>query len=151
MDRLLYFRFAADALPPIRALPNSIGYDVHAYLKTESGRSTHKSIGAQMTCAVRTGICVIPPPNHCILVCSRSGLAAKGVFVANAPGVIDPDYTGELIVLLCNTGWDLYHVRHEDRIAQLLLLPRPATPEVAEATHLPGTDRGGRGFGSTGR
>ena len=151
MDLLQFYRLKADALPPKRQLPNSIGYDIHAYLKTESGRTSHKSIAPQSTCSISTGLVLLAPPGHCLLVCSRSGLAKSSVFVANAPGVVDPDYVGELQILLCNTGWEPYHVRHEDRIAQLLILPRPATPEIAETEQLPNSDRGSRGFGSTGR
>lgn len=147
---LSIFRIQRDAMLPVRSLPQAIGYDVHAYLKTESNRPSSRLIPVQGVVAIPTRTVVLPPSGYCLLVCSRSGMASRGVSVANAPGVIDPDYTGELIILLQNIGWEPFHVKHEDRIAQLLIIPCPATPSVEEIQSLPTTDRGGRGFGSTG-
>lgn len=144
------FRQRADARLPQRALEESIGYDVYAYLRTESGRESSRLIPPQGTISLPTGIVVRPPPGYCVLVCSRSGLATRSIFVANAPGVIDPDYVGELRILLFNGGWEPHWVKHEDRVAQLLLFPIPDLPPVREIDKLPTTLRGERGFGSTG-
>lgn len=85
------------------------------------------------------------PQGHVGLICPRSGLAAKhGVFVVNAPGVIDAGYDGELIVLLSKVGDESFPVRKGDRIAQLVVVPLSAyTPGVTSS-------RGDAGFGSTG-
>lgn len=147
---LQVFKIHPDAQLPFRALPESIGYDISAYLKTQEDRPSTKMLAAQSTTTLSCGLVVLAPPGYCLLVCSRSGLAMRGVFVANAPGIIDPDYVGELKVLLCNTSWEPIHVRHEDRIAQLLVIPRPLTPSVEEIGLLPETNRGAKGFGSTG-
>jgi len=141
-----------EAVLPKRALENSVGYDIAAHLLTESGRPSSKIIPAQATAMIPTGLVLIPPEGGFLLVCSRSGLAARGVFVANAPGVVDPDYTGEVKVLLVNTSFESHHVCHGDRIAQLLILPLPFLREVEEIalSDLPKTPRGPAGFGSTG-
>lgn len=130
---------------------NSVGYDLFACIKTESGRDSTRIIPAQHTVAIGCGVSLVPPRGCFLLVCSRSGLASHGVFVANAPGVIDPDYTGEVMVLLFNGGWQPYYVKHGDRIAQILVMLCPLTPTINPITELPQTDRGNHGFGSTGR
>lgn len=147
---LTFLRLQEDARPPVRALPESAAFDVHAYLKTESGRPSKRIVSVRSTVMIPTGIAVRPPNKHVVLVCSRSGYATKSLFVANSPGVVDPDYTGEIKVLLYNGGFEPYYVEHEDRIAQLLILPFPMLA-LHETDKFPETVRGAAGFGSTGR
>ena len=100
--------------------------------------------------AVPTGIAVAVPEGWELQVRPRSGLAAKsGLTVLNAPGTVDADYRGELIVLLVNHGSAAFVVERGMRIAQLLLAPVPIV-EVVEVDALPPTERGRGGFGSTG-
>lgn len=104
--------------------------------------------------AVPTGLTVALPHGHEGQVRPRSGLAMKhGITVLNAPGTIDEDYRGELKVLLVNLGSESFTIRTGDRIAQLVVAPvtRTALVEVASVADLGETDRGGGGFGSTGR
>jgi dUTP pyrophosphatase len=85
------------------------------------------------------------------LVFGRSGLGSKfGVVPANAVGVVDADYRGEIIATLANHGDGDFVIRHGDRIAQLLLVPI-FTPTLIECGELDETARGAGGFGSTGR
>jgi dUTP pyrophosphatase len=80
----------------------------------------------------------------------RSGLAAKhGISIVNTPGTIDPDYRGEVKVILVNHGPAPFSVTRGMRIAQMLVIPVPrvAWRVVAE---LPPTPRGSGGFGHTG-
>ena len=141
-------------LHPAAKLPQSmtggsIGMDVYAFLLSESGRSNKTLLPPRNTVNVPTGLQIEVPPNHFVAVCSRSGLAKDSIFVTNSPGIIDPDYRGELRVLLYNGGYESYYVQHEQRIAQLVLLP--AIPARAvEAIKLSTTERGEAGFGSTG-
>ena len=80
----------------------------------------------------------------------RSGLAAKhGVTIVNAPGTIDSDYRGELVVLLVNLGREPHVIRPGDRIAQLVVAP-VVQASVEEAENLSDTTRGSGGFGHTG-
>ena len=100
---------------------------------------------------VKTGINISIPLGYAGFVCSRSGLALKqNVFVLNAPGIIDSDYTGEVGVILHNASDDRFTVKPGDRIAQLLIVKCEhfMFNEVAE---LKQTDRGDGGFGSTGQ
>jgi dUTP pyrophosphatase len=90
-----------------------------------------------------------PAPGHVILVCSRSGFAVRGIFVANAPGIVDPDYTGEIQVILFNGSTEPHYVKHGDRIAQVLVVPFLAN-DIVEVDAFDTTARGDKGFGSTG-
>ena len=100
---------------------------------------------------VATGIAVAIPPDLCGLVLPRSGLAAKhGIGVVNGPGLIDPNYRGEVHVVLINHGTETFTAAAGDRIAQLLLVPF-ASPAVEVVDELPDTERGTGGFGSSGR
>lgn len=97
---------------------------------------------------VRTGLTLRLPENTCGLVLSRSGIALHhGVIVMNAPGLIDSDYTGEIKVILCNTGRGIFYINPGDRIAQLLIIDHKRLPGVAVSTAV----RHDGGFGSTGR
>ena len=100
--------------------------------------------------AVPTGLAMAVPAGHEVQVRPRSGLALRhGVTVANAPGTIDSDYRGELMVLLVNLGDADFTVSRGMRIAQLLLAPvTRAVPRLVES--LDDTVRGSGGFGSTG-
>lgn len=98
-----------------------------------------------------TGIAIALPEGHCALVLPRSGLALKhGVTVANAPGLIDAGYRGEIKCILLNTDPDHdYEVHRGDRVAQLVV-QRFETVVWNEVDTLDGYDRGG-GFGHSGR
>jgi dUTP pyrophosphatase len=106
---------------------------------------------------VPTGLYVALPKDSTLLVCSRSGLAARGIQVINAPGIIDSDYRDEICVLLSYTappGTGRITINHGDRIAQLLFVPpllRPTFVDVPDRASLPVRDTTRRGgFGSTG-
>jgi dUTP pyrophosphatase len=99
---------------------------------------------------VPTGIAIALPSGFEAQVRPRSGLAARhGITVLNAPGTIDADYRGEVMVLLINLGAERSTVTRGMRIAQLTVAPvvRAGIVEVAE---LESTVRGAGGFGSTG-
>ena len=99
---------------------------------------------------VSTGVTLELEPDEVALVCSRSGLAAKhGVFVLNAPGVIDAGYKGEVQVILQNLGGHAFWVEEGYRIAQLLILKLPEVAHLTEVINV-GTARGTNGLGSTG-
>ena len=104
---------------------------------------------------VRTGLRLALPNDNVAFVCSRSGLAHKnGLIVANAPGIIDSGYRGELMVNLLNTGKEDFVVRPGMRIAQLVIVPfinatfLPVAKDVFD--ELEDTDRGEGGHGSSG-
>jgi dUTP pyrophosphatase len=100
---------------------------------------------------VPTGLAIALPPGFEAQVRPRSGLAAKhGVTVLNSPGTIDADYRGEISVILINHGDQPFTIRRGERIAQMVIAPVVRAELVVKAA-LSTTDRGGGGFGSTGR
>jgi dUTP pyrophosphatase len=99
---------------------------------------------------VATGLCMELPPQLECQVRPRSGLALRhGLTLPNAPATIDPDYRGELGIILWNAGSEPIEVRRGMRIAQLVFA-RFEAPDVAEVPALQSTGRGETGFGSTG-
>ena len=100
---------------------------------------------------VPTGLSIALPAGYEAQVRPRSGLAAKhGVTVLNAPGTVDADYRGEIGVLLINHGDAPFTIRRGERIAQMVIAS-VARAELVAAVTLTETERGGGGFGSTGR
>ncbi|GGK33419.1 dUTP diphosphatase [Salinarimonas ramus] len=114
------------------------------------GQNTYIELGIHERALVPTGFALELPPGYEAQVRPRSGLAAKhGITVLNAPGTIDADYRGEVMVLLVNLGDAPFRIHRGMRIAQLVVAPvtRATLVEVAE---LGTTPRAGGGFGSTG-
>lgn len=142
--RLRVRRLHKDALLPRRAYDGDAGLDLHALeaATLEPGERT----------SVATGIAIELPRGHAGLVLPRSGLAARhGIALVNAPGLIDAGYRGEVKVLLLNTDRTApYHVDPGERIAQLVVV-RHETPVIEEVADLALSERGGGGFGSSGR
>lgn len=90
------------------------------------------------------------PPEYEAQIRPRSGLALKsGITVLNTPGTIDPDYRGEVGVILFNTTHVPFLIKPHDRIAQMVI-SKIEIPEVTYGTIAP-TQRGEGGFGSTGK
>ena len=117
-------------------------WDLHA--------TEHAVVSGGFRRVISTGVTLELEPDEVALVCSRSGLAAKhGVFVLNAPGVIDAGYKGEVQVILQNLGGYALWVEEGDRIAQLLILKLPEVAHLTEVINI-GTARGTNGLGSTG-
>ena len=137
-------RLTDDATLPARAHDGDAGLDLYAAEAATLEPGRRASVG--------TGIAVEIPEGHAGLVLPRSGLAARhGIALVNAPGLIDAGYRGELRVLLLNTDRDeAFGIHPGDRIAQLLVTPFAAVAPV-EAMQLSLSERGGGGFGSSGR
>jgi dUTP pyrophosphatase len=130
------------ARPPARTREGDAGYD----LRCLDGFTLQP--GERAT--VGTGVAIALPPGIAGLVTPRSGLAARhGISVVNGPGLVDPNYRGELRVVLVNHGSEPFAAAAGDRIAQLLLVPYWA-PELQVVEELPLSDREANGFGSSG-
>lgn len=137
---LRYQKLHADAIAPTRATSGAAGYDLHSvegYVLTPGHRVV-----------VSTGLRIVLPPGTYGRVAPRSGLAVKHGLDVGA-GVVDPDYTGELKVVLFNHDTQTFVIRPGYRIAQLIVEPFIA-PLVEEVQDVPETERGENGFGSTG-
>ncbi len=133
----------ADAVPPARTRAGDAGYDLRATERVSIPQDGRRLVG--------TGIAIALPEGVAGLVTPRSGLAIEhGLTLLNAPGLIDPNYRGEIKVILHNTSERRYTVEIGDRIAQLLLVPYWA-PELEVVDELSTTSRGSDGFGSSGR
>ena len=140
MEPLKVKLLTSDAKLPTRGSPGAVGYDLHCSVDFNLDGLNH--------ICVPTGISCQMPPGVYGRVAPRSGLAVKhGVHIL--AGVIDPDYTGEIKVLMCSLNGSTKRFQKGDRIAQLIL-ERCEVPPVVEVDHLSDTDRGAGGFGSTG-
>lgn len=136
----------ADGLPlPAYQSDTASGMDLLAAVKDEG-----IVIGPGRSAMIPTGIAIAIPVGLEGQVRPRSGLAAKhAVTVLNAPGTIDPDYRGEICVLLVNLGHESFFVSRGMRIAQLVIVP-VVYAQLRQVEKLDETGRGGGGFGSTG-
>ena len=134
------------AIIPVRATDGSAGYDISALLDEPV------TIPAHGRGKLTTGLAIALPDNSCVaLIYARSGLAIKhGIAPSNCVGVIDSDYRGEIIVGLTNHGDEPYTIQSGERIAQMIIAP-VLLPELIVCDELDDTERGGGGFGSTGR
>jgi dUTP pyrophosphatase len=133
------------ARPPARTRPGDAGFDLSAVEDFALAPGERR--------VVPTGVAIALPPGLAGLVVPRSGLAARhGISVVNGPGLVDPNYRGELRVILVNLGAERFEGQAGDRIAQLLLVPFVA-PAVRVVEELPTSpdERGENGFGSSGR
>ncbi len=129
------------------ATPCSVGLDLRACIDGEKAL-----IPAGERFAVPAGIAVEPmEPGIAGFIYARSGLGAKrGLTVAQGVGVIDPDYRGELVVVLLNTSSEPLIVRRGDRVAQLVFQP-VCRVQLEPVERLGATLRGSGAFGHTGR
>jgi len=144
MSRVEFVRLDERATIPSRSHYGDAGMDLYSI---EGG-----TIGPGERLHVRSGLAMAIPPGYAGLVLPRSGLASRhGVTVANAPGLIDSGYRGELQVILVNLDpEEPFSFSAGDRIAQLLVAGYlEAEPTEVEA--LDETARGAGGFGSSGR
>lgn len=98
---------------------------------------------------VPTGISISLPHNTVGLLFARSGLASKGLALANGVGVIDSDYRGEIKLCMYNMNDYPFEIQMGDRVGQLAVMSCQQFNWLA-VTSLDSTDRGSGGFGSTG-
>lgn len=120
------------------------GLDVRANI-TES-----ITLGSLERALVPTGLFIELPEGYEMQVRPRSGLAAKhGLSLVNAPGTIDPDYRGEIKVILVNLSNTPYELQPGERVAQLVV-SQFTRVEWEPVEELGETERGTGGFGSTG-
>ena len=100
---------------------------------------------------IPTGLFIALPEGYEAQIRPRSGLAIKyGITVLNSPGTIDSDYRGEIGIILINLSNERFVVNSGDRIAQMVISKHEQIKwEVLES--LPKSNRGEKGFGSTGK
>jgi dUTP pyrophosphatase len=114
INHLLVQRLTPNAHLPRRANDGSVGYDLYSTQACEL-------LPKQWWC-ITLDIAVTPPPGIYVQIASRSGLAVKQR-IDVAAGVVDPNYTGNIQVVLHNHGDTPFHISPGDRIAQMIILP----------------------------
>jgi dUTP pyrophosphatase len=141
---LLVQRLHPQAVLPERAQPGDAGLDLCA--------AQECTLLPGQRAAIPTGLAIALPPGYAGFVHARSGRALReGLAVVNAPGVIDAGYRGEIMVLAVNLdSRDTIQIQVGERIAQLVIQAVPHV-RLVHVEDLPGTNRGGAGFGSSGK
>lgn len=135
------FTLDQGALPPVKAHRQDAAYDLA--LKE---RVTLQPGGIA---TLDTGVHVAIPEGHVGLVVVRSSVGKQGLVLTNSVGVIDPGYTGPILLSVRNTAHWPFVYEPGDRVAQLLIIPTAAV-QLEEVATLERTERGDGGFGSTG-
>jgi dUTP pyrophosphatase len=140
-DGILFVKkLSENAKIPTKGSAKAVGYDLYsAYDKVIPSRGRE---------VVPTDVVVALPAGTYGRIAPRSGLALKHGIDVGA-GVIDPDYRGNVGILLFNFSDTDFAVKAGDRVAQLIC-ERVATPDVKEVAEIDETARGANGYGSTG-
>jgi dUTP pyrophosphatase len=131
-----------EALVPKKQHELDIGYDLASVENT--------TLLSKQVTLVRTGLSISLPPGVAGFVLPRSGLATKHqITLINSPGLIDPGYTGEILIPLINHSDINYKISKQERVAQLVLV-NSDNVEFDVVDELNVTERSSDGFGSTG-
>ena len=130
-----------DATLPSQSTPQSIGYDLH------SNNTKPIDIHPGTITIIPTGIAIQLPTKCYARIAPRSGLTLKNNLTTLA-GVIDPDYRGDIGVILQNFGDSIQTIQPNQRITQLIF-ENAVQPKIEEVKLLQDSDRGSKGFGST--
>ncbi len=145
---VLWKRLDPRALLPEYKTPGAAGLDLSACLPEGVGAMV---IEPGRIMKVPLGFAIALPPGFEAQIRARSGLSAShGITPVNAPGTIDSDYRGEVIVPLINLGRESFAVTHAMRIAQMVIAP-VSHARLMVVEELDNTHRGAGGFGSTGQ
>lgn len=128
------------AKTPTYAHQDDAGMDLYA--------SKGNYIPAGGRCTFQTGIHIEIPKGYFGAIRAKSGLLRNHGIICS--GTIDVGYTGEIMVTLVNTSDEIYCVSEGDKIAQLIIIPYERV-ELVEVASLEQTERGDKGFGSSGR
>lgn len=144
MVKINFVKVKDNAKIPSKGSEYAAGYDLSACIDNPITILPHTTV------KIGTGLSIQPPHGYFGAIFARSGLATKqGLRPANCVGVCDEDYTGEYIVAIHNDTDEPRIIHKDDRIAQLVFLPY-VNVQFAEVDTLDKTERGDKGFGSTG-
>ena len=136
---LHYEKLSDQAKVPKRATPGSIGLDLFTPIDI--------FIPPKQQVLIPTDLILVPTQGYYVRITSKSGLAFKyGLSVEG--GVVDPDYRGNVGVLLRNNSNVGHTLKQGEAMAQVIM-ERAAMPEVVEIKIVRDTQRGAGGFGST--
>jgi len=138
-------RLSPQAVLPEYHSAHAAGMDLHAALQDAV------TIEVGEIVKIPCGFAMSLPDGYEAQIRPRSGLATRhGLSIPNAPGTVDSDYRGPVVVALINLGKTSFVIEPKMRIAQMIVAPvvRAALEEVDE---LDESERGSGGFGSTGQ
>lgn len=139
--KIIFEKVTEDAKLPEKQHENDVGYDLF------SAENTSLKVGEIKP--VRTGLRMKLPEKMEAQIRPRSGLSLSGVTLMNSPGTIDSGYRGEVKIILANLLGDETTIEKGDRIAQMVF-SYTEHPDLILGS-LDNTERGGGGFGSTGK
>ena len=150
-------RLSETAQLPTKNFDSDAAFDLYADIKdtfkpfgTAENEKGVKVMPGQ-TVKIGTGVAMEIPERYWGAIYARSGLATKqGLRPANAVGVVDSHYRGEIIVAIHNDSNEVQIIHHGDRIAQFMLAPVIET-SFEEVSGLSDSDRGEGSFGSSGK
>ena len=141
-DLIIKFKILNEfGILPIKGSSLAAAYDLFS--------SEEVILKSKSTEKIKLGFSIEMPENICFLILSRSGLASKGIIVTNSPGLIDPDYRGEVCVLLTNQTNEDFIISRGTKIAQGMF-QNILNESFLIGENLTLTERGEGGFGSTG-
>jgi dUTP pyrophosphatase len=142
IKKIKILKMYEDVTLPFYSRSQDACMDICSYEDTE--------IGAGEAKAVRTGLKLEIPKNYEINIRARSGLALKSLIsVLNAPGTIDENYRGELMIILFNNGKENFKISKNSRIAQMSL-QKVRRFRLVPVKEIKSSERGDKGFGSSG-
>jgi len=122
----------------------AVGMDIRAAIENEV------RIHPGEITLIPTGLFMAVPNGYELQVRPRSGMALHhGITILNSPGTIDPDYRGEIGIIIANLGKNPYKISRGDRIAQIVV-KKVERGVLVKTDQLPETKRGAGGFGHTG-
>lgn len=134
-----------NAIIPQYKTSGSAGFDLNVLLNNETEIIKKGEIKL-----LKTGLAIALPDGYEAQIRSRSGLSLKnGIIVLNAPGTVDSDYRGEVCLIIMNCGSEDYVIENGARMAQMVIA-KYEKAEIEIVNDLDSTERGDKGFGSTG-
>ena len=137
---LKFKKLTPNATSPIHASPYSAGFDLFA--------AEDKVVHSQSNALIKTDIAIELPPFTYGRIAPRSSLALSSINILG--GVIDRDYTGGIGVIIFKHSINDFKIQKGHRIAQLII-EKICIPKLIEVDYISKTDRGEKGFGSSGK
>lgn len=162
--KLNYTKLRSNAKDPVKKREGDAGFDLYAAsiehdtTKIDVATYSHHDVNPEFLgyetietkiVKIKTGIGVEIPEGYVGLLMPRSSVVKRSAFLGNSIGVIDSGYRGELVAVFIVEHKDYTPYTIGERACQLVIVPCPEF-ELNEVKRLSATERGARGFGSTG-
>lgn len=138
---VLFIKNTELAKEPTKAHKSDAGFDLYSIV--------NKIIQPGKVVEIDTGIQIAQPDEVFGIIYTRSSYGMRGLQVHN--GIIDNGYRGKISVFIYNHSRSPFYVKREDKVAQIIFFNGIVNLDMLEVDCLPGSDRGKKGFGSSGR